>query len=414
MKRHQLLVKFKSGLVGSLLLFLLLPNAAFGQTVSLEAGTDRMGGDYKSFELAGPQPALCQQACANDAACKAFTYVKPGVQARRAMCFLKSSVPPATPNECCTSGTRAAGGRPGPIIIQRVNPLSVGRPLPINVTRPAPRPFRTPVPDQPDPAPVITSPSTINPLIIGPVQLNPNQLELWKLMVLTAVKAKPAVTGLWVLQTSYKASPVFTFPQPAGVNYVYSNPLPLRLLARVEGTAAIPMNYVLQISTESTTLNLTPPYAGWDKPAGLIWQDTLKNQNSVSVPDDPEHAGFHTAPMDGAFGSPLVVNLGSGGKYTYIDTTLPHASAAAFGTTFYVRVVPMVANKIKTPAAPPSNWVKFYVAMSQSEQIQWAEIELAKQQKRKADELARFSSAVRFLVPLTTSIKEKKNAKFIC
>jgi|GEM_PF-3925675 len=111
-------MKFQFGLSWSLLLFVLLPIAAFGQTVSLEAGTDRMGGDYKSFVLAGPQPALCQQACANDAACKAYTYVKPGVRGRRAMCFLKSSVPPPTASECCTSGARAAGGRPAPIVVR--------------------------------------------------------------------------------------------------------------------------------------------------------------------------------------------------------------------------------------------------------------------------------------------------------
>jgi hypothetical protein len=117
MKTHQLLVKFNSGLSGWILFFVLLPIAAFGQTVSIEEGTDRMGGDYKSFELAGAQPALCQQACASDPACKAYSYVKPGVKSRRAVCFLKSSVPPPNASECCTSGARAAGGRPGPIII---------------------------------------------------------------------------------------------------------------------------------------------------------------------------------------------------------------------------------------------------------------------------------------------------------
>jgi PAN domain len=137
-------MKFKFGLFWSLLLFVLLPIAAFGQTVSIEAGTDRMGGDYKSFALAGDQPALCQQACADDAACKAFTYVKPGVQGRRAMCFLKSSVPPPTPNECCTSGARAAGGRP-----ER-------RPVPIIVRPGPPSP-----PPEPEVEFVIPAPPTV-------------------------------------------------------------------------------------------------------------------------------------------------------------------------------------------------------------------------------------------------------------
>jgi len=97
------------GRLACLCLVLGFANAAFaaGPAVSLEVGQDRMGGDYKGFALAQPDAQLCRQACADDAACRAFTYVNPGIKGPEAMCFLKSSVVPATADACCTSGAKA-------------------------------------------------------------------------------------------------------------------------------------------------------------------------------------------------------------------------------------------------------------------------------------------------------------------
>ena len=75
-------------------------------SVSLEWNTNRPGLDYKNFELTEARPELCQQACADDPNCKAFTYVKPGVQGPRARCWLKSAVPEAGPGDCCVSGVK--------------------------------------------------------------------------------------------------------------------------------------------------------------------------------------------------------------------------------------------------------------------------------------------------------------------
>jgi hypothetical protein len=80
--------------------------AATGALVSLQPNMDRMGGDYRGFALRTPDPQLCRQACSDDAACRAFTYVVPGLKGPQAMCFLKNSVPPATPDACCTSGAK--------------------------------------------------------------------------------------------------------------------------------------------------------------------------------------------------------------------------------------------------------------------------------------------------------------------
>ncbi|TIS54664.1 MAG: hypothetical protein E5W93_14520, partial [Mesorhizobium sp.] len=74
-----------------------------------ETGVDRPGHDYDRFDLeatiAGFGP--CKSACESDANCKAWTYVKAGVQGPKAICWLKSAVPPPSPNGCCVSGAKA-------------------------------------------------------------------------------------------------------------------------------------------------------------------------------------------------------------------------------------------------------------------------------------------------------------------
>ncbi|WP_301015802.1 PAN domain-containing protein [Mesorhizobium sp.] len=74
-----------------------------------ETGVDRPGHDYDRFDLeptiAGFGP--CKSACESDANCKAWTYVKAGIQGPKAICWLKSAVPPPTPNGCCVSGAKA-------------------------------------------------------------------------------------------------------------------------------------------------------------------------------------------------------------------------------------------------------------------------------------------------------------------
>jgi len=72
----------------------------------MEANTDRPGLDYRSFDLPAADPKLCQDACAGEANCRAFTYVRPGVQGPGARCWLKSSVPNPVSNNCCVSGVK--------------------------------------------------------------------------------------------------------------------------------------------------------------------------------------------------------------------------------------------------------------------------------------------------------------------
>lgn len=77
--------------------------AAFGP---LEVDQDRMGLDYASFNLPSPDPLLCQAACGKEERCKAFTYVKPGIQGSSARCWLKHAVPQIKHDACCVSGVK--------------------------------------------------------------------------------------------------------------------------------------------------------------------------------------------------------------------------------------------------------------------------------------------------------------------
>lgn len=90
------------------------PDATLNQrdqraSTSVETGVDRPGQDYKNFDLgasiAGFDP--CKSACESDANCKAWTFVKSGVQSSQTRCWLKSGVPPPRPNGCCVSGVKA-------------------------------------------------------------------------------------------------------------------------------------------------------------------------------------------------------------------------------------------------------------------------------------------------------------------
>jgi hypothetical protein len=72
----------------------------------VESNTNRAGGDYKDFPMETTIGGFssCQSSCVFDEKCKAWTFVPSGIQGPKAHCWLKSSVPKATKDKCCTSG----------------------------------------------------------------------------------------------------------------------------------------------------------------------------------------------------------------------------------------------------------------------------------------------------------------------
>ena len=80
-----------------------------------EENTDRLGLDYRSFNMRSNNAEHCKQACFADSQCKAWTFVKARtIQGSHPRCWLKKSVPPPTANNCCTSGKIEIPAMPPP------------------------------------------------------------------------------------------------------------------------------------------------------------------------------------------------------------------------------------------------------------------------------------------------------------
>ena len=71
----------------------------------VEFAIDRIGGDYKSVELApDPTGLSCKAACDAENRCRAWTYLRPGYGGPDARCYLKDKIKPPRHRPCCVSG----------------------------------------------------------------------------------------------------------------------------------------------------------------------------------------------------------------------------------------------------------------------------------------------------------------------
>jgi len=72
---------------------------------TIEFDTDRPGNDYVSRPLGdGDDQRACEALCRADGNCRAFTFVKGGVQGPHPVCYLKNAIPPAKHDACCVTG----------------------------------------------------------------------------------------------------------------------------------------------------------------------------------------------------------------------------------------------------------------------------------------------------------------------
>jgi len=93
-----------------------MPPPAFADQM-FEYSVDRPGNDYhREVFPSNYNEITCQNMCENDGKCSAWTYVKPGIQDARGVCYLKDELPVAYGNDCCISGVI---GRPFEIGIDR-------------------------------------------------------------------------------------------------------------------------------------------------------------------------------------------------------------------------------------------------------------------------------------------------------
>jgi hypothetical protein len=72
----------------------------------MRGNINRPGSDIANMALPAANPAMCQQQCADNASCRSWTYVNPGVQGPPAHCWLKNTMPLETADGCCTSGIK--------------------------------------------------------------------------------------------------------------------------------------------------------------------------------------------------------------------------------------------------------------------------------------------------------------------
>ena len=84
--------------------------AAQSRFYTFERHSDRPGLDYSNSPSKSAEE--CSFSCQADGTrCRAWTYVRPGVQGPSGRCWLKTGIPRSVENNCCTSGART-GDRP--------------------------------------------------------------------------------------------------------------------------------------------------------------------------------------------------------------------------------------------------------------------------------------------------------------
>ncbi|MES2015581.1 MAG: hypothetical protein V4484_03725 [Pseudomonadota bacterium] len=284
-----------------------------------------------------------------------------------------------------TEATQAStGGRPAPI---RIVPGQTNVPVASTGGRPAPIRY-SPYQPQVSPAGAGGRPPPSRNAPVKTVQ-TAAQAGAW-MHLMADLKPKPLAAGLFVLGTSHTPTPG-TFPAGAGTNYIYAAPqLPVHFLLRLDGPGGA-KKFVLQVATESTTQNLVAPYAGWSKPNGMVWSQELKAAVKTQ-PDSPADKAFNNvmAPLSGQ----SALKMSDSAKYVYFDTPLPVAELAKPGTNLYLRIVTLSGHETApTPVAPASNWVHFYVDISQAEQEKIIADNNALAAKQAADKLAAAAKA---------------------
>jgi hypothetical protein len=73
--------------------------------IPTEFAIDRLGGDYRHFELQPDHTGRsCQLACEAEEGCRAWTYLRPGYVGTAAICYLKNHITRPVRRPCCISG----------------------------------------------------------------------------------------------------------------------------------------------------------------------------------------------------------------------------------------------------------------------------------------------------------------------
>jgi hypothetical protein len=101
---------WRSRLLGACLATLAFAAAlTLARPAQAQMSFDRPGSDYQSSQIPSGDPADCALVCERDRRCRAWSFNYPTGNPDGAVCWLKSSVPVRTQDDCCVSGVRGAG-----------------------------------------------------------------------------------------------------------------------------------------------------------------------------------------------------------------------------------------------------------------------------------------------------------------
>jgi hypothetical protein len=101
--------------------------SAFAETLTMEHNTNYFGMDYNDGKLprANCDAECCRDACRKDPRCKAYTWVKPGVQGPTARCWLKHGVPAKSVDHNTISGRKVASGHSPPPTVHSTTTMTM-------------------------------------------------------------------------------------------------------------------------------------------------------------------------------------------------------------------------------------------------------------------------------------------------
>ncbi len=216
------------------------------------------------------------------------------------------------------------------------------------------------------------SPPSLNkPPVLGDVKFGPGEQAAWGKLMDGLKRPEPRVI-LQVQKTAWQ-NLGSAFPPSDASKYVNRSPTaPVSFLMRLQDVPPNAPRILLQIASQPSAASSLPPFAGWEKPAGLLSEeiiaapvrttpaaaDDAKFLQAIPIPyADPAATGF--------------LQVTAGARYCNFEAVLPKAAQAKAGESFYVRAIPVSERgSARTPLAPPSNWVHFLVDGTAAEQVQ--------------------------------------------
>lgn len=216
---------------------------------------------------------------------------------------------------------------------------------------------------------------TLNPKLIGNPTLTPIQINTWSKLV-SGMQFPAPGTGLLANGTLL----VGNFPDGVFNKTCFSSPAKgVEFVVGIEGYTS--NSFVVQYSSDPSTMNLTAPYTGWAKPKGLLATQDV-SVNLSSKPKNQADTQLRFAPYAFTYaGETGKLNLGTSTRYGYFNLSLPPAGYQT-GMYFWVRAVPVKGGKAVGPA---SNWVQVYVSVTEDQFKQKLADAKAAQAKKNAE-----------------------------